>query len=127
MTDMHKDMQEMSGLLVKAMARISELEMRVELMSEEVKGKSKVVDLTGDDEQENVDVLGSPFCLEPARCPVREAQMGMLWSAAGLLEVGEEYEEMLQRAVDLSGWPESLEGPGSPEAVGEKNPESPEA
>ena len=45
MTDLLKDMREMSGLLVKATACISELEMRVEMLSEELKGKSKVVDL----------------------------------------------------------------------------------
>ena len=45
MMDLLKDMKVMSGLLVKAMARISELEMRVELLSEELKGKPKVVGL----------------------------------------------------------------------------------
>ena len=38
MTDLLKDMRKMSGLLVKATACISELEMRVELLSEELKG-----------------------------------------------------------------------------------------
>ena len=46
MTDLLKDMREMSGLLVKVTVCISKLEMRVELLSEELKGKSKVVDLT---------------------------------------------------------------------------------
>ena len=72
MMDLLKDMKEMSGLLVKATARILELEMKVELLSEKLKGKSKVVDLTGDEDKENedVDVLGSPFCLDPRRSPM---------------------------------------------------------
>ena len=81
MTDFLKDMREMLGLLVKATACISELEMRVELLSEELKGKSKVVDLTGEEDKENedVDVLGSPYCLEP-RNPVMDAATGFLWT-----------------------------------------------
>ena len=125
MTDLLKDMREMSGLLVKATARISELEMRVELLSEELKGKSKVVDLTGDEDKENedVDVLGSPFCLDPRRSPMKEAAIGMLWTAWGPSEPPEEidYIGVLREAFKTSGW-------GQEEVVvGEKNPESPEA
>ena len=123
MTDLLKDMKEMSGLLVKATARISELEMRVELLSEELKGKSKVVDLTRDEDKENedVDVLGSPFCLDPRRSPMREAAIGMLWTARGPSEPPEEidYVGVLREAFEMSGW-------GQEVVVGEKNPESPE-
>ena len=123
MTDLLKDMKEMSGLLVKATARISELEMRVELLSEELKGKSKVVDLTRDEDKENkdVDVLGSPFCLDLRRSPMREAAIGMLWTAWGPLEPPEEidYVSVLREAFETSGW-------GQEVVVGEKNPESPE-
>ena len=123
MTDLLKDM-EMSGLLVKATARISELEMRVELLSEELKDKSKVVDLIGDKDKENkdVDVLGSPFCLDPRRSPMKEAAIGMLWTARGLSEPPEEinYVGVLREAFETSGW-------GQEEVVvGEKNPKSPE-
>ena len=85
MTDLLKDMREMSGLLMKVMVRISKLEMRVELLSEELKGKSKGVDLTGEEDKENedVDVLGSPFCLEPRRNPMMDVAVGMLWTAQG--------------------------------------------
>ena len=123
MTDLLKDMREMSGLLVKATARISELEMRVELFSEELKGKSKVVDLTGegDKENEDVDVLGSLFCLDPRRSPMREAAIGMLWTAWGPSEPPEEidYVGVLQEAFETSGW-------GQEVVVGEGNPGSPE-
>ena len=123
MTDLLKDMKEMSGLLVKATARISELEMRVELLSEELKVKSKVVDLTGDEDKENedVDVLGSPFCLDP-RSPMKEAAIRMLWMTQGPSEPPEEidYVGVLREAFEMSGW-------GQEEVVvGEKNPESPE-
>ena len=123
MTDLLKDMKEMSGLLVKAMVRISELEMRVELLSEELKGKSKVVDLTRDEDKENedVDVLRSPFCLDPRRSLMREAAIGMLWMARGPSEPPEEidYVGVLREAFETSGW-------GQEVVVGEKNPESPE-
>ena len=122
-TDMFKDMTKTSALLVKAMARISELEMRVELLSEAVKGKSKVVDLTGEEDKENeeVDVLGSPFCLEPARFPVRDAAAGFLWSVPGPAEEQVDYVGLLHEAFETRGW-------GQEEVVvGEKNPESPEA
>ena len=113
----------MSGLLVKATAHISELEMGVELLSEELKGKSTVVDLTGDEDKENedVDVLGSPFCLDPRRSLMKEAVIGMLWTARGLSEPPEEidYVGVLREAFEMSGW-------GQEVVVGEKNPESPE-
>ena len=111
----------MLALLVKAMARISKLEMRVELLSEELKGKSKVVDLTGEEDKENedMDVLGSPFCLEPA--PVRNAAVGFLWSAPGPSDPEVDYVGILQEAFETRGW-----GQGEV-VVGEKNPKSPEA
>ena len=86
-----KDMREMSGLLVKATARISELEMRVGLVSKELKGTSKVVDLTGEEDKENkdIDVIGSPFCLE-LRNPVVDVAAGFLWTAQGPTEPPEE-------------------------------------
>ena len=73
----------MSGLLVKAMACTSELEMRVELLSKELKGKSKVVDLTREEDKENedVDVLGSSFCLELRGNPMMDTAAGFLWTA----------------------------------------------
>ena len=114
----------MSGLLVKATACISELEMRVELLSEELKGKSKVADLTGDEDKENedVDVLGSPFCLDPRRSLMKEVAIGMLWMAQGPSEPLEEidYIGVLREAFETSGW-----GQGEV-VVGEKNSESPE-
>ena len=50
-----------------------------------MKGKSKVVDLTGEEDKENkdVDVLGSPFSLEPRRNPVMDVAAGFLWTACG--------------------------------------------
>ena len=126
MTDILKGMKEMSGLLVKVTAHISELEMRVELLSKELKGKSKVVDLTSEEDKENedIDVLGSPFCLEPRGNPMMDAAAGFLWMAQGLTEPPEEvidYIGVLREAFEMSGW-------GQEEVVvEEKNPESPEA
>ena len=49
---------------MKMEARLSESKMAVALLREEVKGKSNVVDLTGEEDKENkVDTLGSPYML----------------------------------------------------------------
>src|SRR5258708_19443394 len=60
----HDELLKMEGLLMKMEAQLSESEMAVTLLREEVKGRSNVVDLTGEEDKENeVDTLGSPYVL----------------------------------------------------------------
>ena len=78
-------------------------------MSKELKGKSKMVDLTGEDdegkENKEVDVLGLSFCLGPVKWPVSDAALGFFWSA-GPPEMPEGYKEALQEAMDTTKWGE---------------------
>ena len=60
----HDELIKMEELLMRMEARLSESEMAVALLREEVKGKSNVVDLTGEEDKENeADTLGSPYVL----------------------------------------------------------------
>lgn len=92
------------------------------LVKDEVKCKSKKMDLTGEEEEnknEGPDVLGLPFCLDHVKWTVSDVASGLLWSAAGVSEVPEGYKEILQKVVNLSGWGENV--------LGEKNLELSEA
>src|SRR5258705_2762891 len=113
----HDELIKMEELLMRMEVRVSESEMAVALLREEVKGKSNVVDLTGEEDKENeVDTLGSPYVLAQRWIERDQLDEGML---APIVSTSmEDFDRVLGEVVRVSGW-----GPG----FLEKNPESPEA
>ena len=113
----HDEFIKMEELLMRMEARLSESEMAVALLREEVKGKSNVVDLTGEEDKENeVDTLGSPYVLTQQWIERDQLDEGILAPIASTSM--EDFDRVLGEVVRASGW-----GPG----FLEKNPESPEA
>ena len=113
----HDELLKMEGLLLKMEARLSESEMTVSLLREEVKGRSNVVDLTGEEDKENeVDTFRSPYVLTQQWIERDQLDEGILAPIASTSM--EDFDRVLGEVVRASGW-----GPG----FLEKNPESPEA
>ena len=113
----HDELIKMEELLMRMEARLSESEMAVALLREEVKGKSNVVDLTGEEDKENeADTLGSPYVLMQQWIERDQLDEGILAPIASTLM--EDFDRVLGEVVRASGW-----GPG----FLEKNLESPEA
>src|SRR5258705_10637920 len=99
----HDELLKMEGLLMKMEARLSESEMAVALLREEVKGKSNVVDLTGEEDKENeADTLGSPYVLTQQWIERDQLDEGMLAPIASTSM--EDFDRVLGEVVKASGW-----------------------
>src|SRR5258705_5864610 len=113
----HDELLKMEELLMKMEAQLSESEMAMTLLREEVKGRSNVVDLTGEEDKENeVDTLRSPYVLTQQWIERDQLDEGMLAPITSTSM--EDFDRVLGEVVAARGW-----GPG----FLEKNPEAPEA
>src|SRR5258708_29259406 len=110
----HDELVKMEGLLMRMEARLSECEMAVAVLREEVKGKSNVVEMTGEEDKENeADTLGSPYVLTQQWIERDRLDEGILAPIA--LTSMEDFDRVLGEVVRASGW-----GPG----FLKKNPDS---